>query len=312
MLDEHNEQAMPSENCKLNSLVRQYRHGLGCLIRSIPLTVLRNAARPAAQRTGTATQREIAAAIRAELDRQFENTVCHQSLLSRTFLEWAWATGEARKDPNISIGFHLDFENSNAVWRSVSMCSWGTFRCNYMPASGNPAADIEYDDAVSFVRGNMNTAVARKLQEYAEDGALAEVDVLCSAGGTNQAHVTGEPRRGFGKLMLLHALGQIAARSRRGAAKYEGVIVSVSYNDQYPFQTSKMRALLTNLGFQEVNVYREGTAQPARDAAQKRKHYMAIHNAAGGQKWWTVLSTKLAALPAVCPPTSGLGVGMCN
>jgi hypothetical protein len=112
--------------------------------------------------------------------------------------------------------------------------------------------------------------------------------------------------------MLLHTLGEIAARSKHGAAKYQAVVISVSYDEAHPYETSKMRALLTSLGFEAVTLYKEGTNQLAKDASNKAKRYMIVHNHGGGQKWWSLLASKLAGLPAVCPRTSGLGVGLCS
>lgn len=337
---------MAADNTQLKKTVTQFRRAMGLLIRNVPLTVL--------NKTGkTAGQKQVSEAVWQELENQIrhrgDSAVCNRELLGEDFLRWAFTPKQAHRSPNLSIGLTMSWESGRGpAWTTVSIGSWGTLRTKYTPDSPGDHNAIDFDDEISFVpAGGAASDVADKLEEWANTGRIAEIDVLCAQGGRwegvvagtqyvplveggsgrgrgknqgrqgqSQLAVASDSRgRGFGRMHLLHMLGEIASRKMSGHARYEAVAVAVSWTANLSFENSKMKKLLQSLGFESVPVYKAGTGERAKEVGgNKVKQYMIIHNVgarAAANKWWERVRSKLTEMPAMCPERTGTGIGMC-
>jgi hypothetical protein len=130
--------------------------------------------------------------------------VCVKDLVSPGFFKWAVTPGQARVHPTLYIAYH----RFPSQWKPVALCSWGMFRCSYLPAGRKESKNVDrgdYDDEVSFIRaGGAASAAEKLLQKWAESGRLAEIDVLCSLRG---------------KARLLEQSGGAVTTRSRGAQK---------------------------------------------------------------------------------------------
>lgn len=297
----------------LRSVARQYAHGTGLLIRNVTGPVMRLVHNEQARGALplTAVKRHVADEVAKLIANEESHSPVCKKALSAEFLKWAFTPGQARKDVMLYTGYRLHrVANAKAVWTPEALCSWGTFRASYLPF--RTTADVnpdDYDSPVSFVPvpatglTQQQKQVQKQLQEWADTGRLAEIDVLCSA-----RSVQAPPA---GMALLLYVLGDIASRKKAGTARYEGVIASVAYTAKEPFANAPMKRLLDRLGFQSVTVYTKGTRERAKEAGStKSKEYMMIHNASAGQPWWQRVAT-YPDLPHACPRASRMGVGMC-
>jgi hypothetical protein len=302
----------------LKAIAQQYAHGSGLLIHKPSKQVLKLAIDPIAMLKYTSndnhnrTRVSTALALRQTIETETGDNpqVCLHSLVTKEFIEWASTPGKARVDVILYVAYRL-FRVSSAAprWRPAALCSWGTFRRSYLPAQKRYQNDEgPYDFAVSFIPANGRRTVKEKqLQQWADEGRIAEIDMLCSASaiGVRSTHAPA------GRALLLTALGDIASRRAKGQSRYEAVLVSVSYNATAPYQSTQMKRLLESIGFDEVQLYNKDTNDFALDASNKVKKYMIIHNARERSDWRQRVASKID-IPSVCPRARGLGVAVCS
>ena len=222
--------------------------------------------------------------------------------------------GGYKTDTSLMLAVHARIAPAGGPqYRLTSVMAWGEFDRN--------DSDVEQNDRDVTIKFTAQAQVqtqaqAQALNAFAAAGDVAEIDLVCAAAVGREAHGFWHVR-GAGRVLLMHALLKIAARTKtrnhvRGP-RYRAVVTYLASDPAVNNGTPPLRSAVEAMGFVRAPARyhpRDGGA-----SYPSPREYWVL-KAAGNAPWQTRLAAAVAwddtLAEKLCPLTTGTGLTYCQ